>query len=455
MKKFLRNTSIYRLYKKLEASFSWLKYGFPTKWLKCIWVTGTDGKTTSNELIYHILKKSWKKVWIMSTISLDVGKWKWKNKSKNKLTSLTHNDFNKYLKEAKKNWIEYMVVEPSSHAIHQYRFRPAKFIAVWITNLTHEHLDFHKTMDNYFKIKSEIFRKKLRKNSIGVAPQNFEYLARLKEVSEVSNFITFDQNWNSDIYVENIREHPELEVTIVFKNKIFHTDPEKKWRNGVKSQNTDEWLERIRVKTKLVWLFNLDNIMISASICRYLWVSLSDIQKWIESFHNLPWRQDLIKTENNITFMIDFALTPHALKQLYTSMKKLPYERQIAIFGATGDRDKEKRPIMWALSTEINDYTIITEDENYSEDGTTIISEIEVWISPDDKEKYKIIQDRREAIATSIKTAKSGDLIIITWMWNFESRKMWKKQIPRNDEKVLCEELEKAGLKIISSNKLK
>jgi len=427
MKQKLRKTLAYRRYKLSEALISNIRHGFPSKWMKCIGVTWTDGKTTTNELIYHIMKKAGKKIWIMSTISIDIGQGKWWNLSKDKLTSLTHNDFNRFMQQAKQNGLEYMIVEPSSHAINQYRFWPAKFIAVGITNLTHEHLDFHGTMEHYFRTKAEIFYKKLRPKSIGFMPYDFKFKKKLENKATVKKLYTFSKDYETDIFAKNIQEHPQVEADI-----YFHFETEK---------------EKIHIKSQLIGSFNLDNILIAAWICKKLWLTNDQITKGIQTFSPPPGRVQAIKTEDNITIVIDFALTPNALTKLYESFQKLNYKKQTAIFGATWNRDKTKRPTMGKIATRFNDFVILTEDENYNEDGQQIISEIENGIDTVHYNNYKVIQDRKNAIDYAIKNAESWDVILLTGMWNFETRKMWKKQISRSDKTVILEILKKYGKK--------
>ncbi len=375
------------------------------------------------------MKKAGFKVGIISTISIDV--WNGKKNNTSKMTSLTHFKFNKYMAEAKKNWIEYMVVEPSSHALFQYRIRPSKFIAVGFTNLTHEHLDFHGTMDKYFDAKAELFYKHLWPNSIGVYPKNFHYKDRLKDVSKVTKLLSFSQDDEAGIYAENIEEKPEIQADISIRN--------------TQEERCREWL--FHFKSQLIGRFNLDNILIAVAICRHIWISDQKIIQWLETAHNPAWRMDIIKSQENITVVVDFALTPHALTTLYKSFQNIDFSRQIAVFGATGSRDKKKRPLMWEIATRLNDFVVITEDENYEEEWKDIIKEIVSWI-PHNTQNYKVIQDRREAINFALKMAHPGDVILLTGMWNFTSRTMWDQKIPRNEKEIVQEEMKKLGIHI-------
>jgi len=141
-------------------------------------------------------------------------------------------------------------------------------------------------------------------------------------------------------------------------------------------------------------------------------------------FPGLPGRQELVLSDDGITVMIDFALTPDALKTLYTAVRRMGYQRLIAVFGATGDRDQGKRPLMGKIATELCDSVVLTEDENYSEDGNKIIRQIEQGIDSAYHEKYCVVQDRTKAIEHAVSLANPGDIVIVTGMANFTTRAM-------------------------------
>ncbi len=417
IKKILRQSFFYRQYKKIVSMFFCIIYKCSVKKIKFIWITWTDWKTTTSELVYHILKQAWFKVWIMTTISLDIWKWKQKNPTKNKLTTMTPKDFHKYIFQAYKNWLEYFVLETSSHSLYQYRVFPVKFSAVAITNLTHEHLDMHKTMEKYFLAKSELFYF-VKKDSIWIYPKNFQYYKKLKSISKVSKLLSFSvDDKNSDIFADQIEQKPFLKAQINIDSDSFF------------------------IETKMIWLFNLENILIAIGIANYIWVWVKDIISWIKIFESPWWRVQIIHTKKWVDVVIDFALTPNALEKLYWTFQNLWYKKLIAVLWATWDRDKKKRPIMWKIAISYNDFSIFTEDENYSEDWKKILEDIVSEII--DKKKYKIIQDRKKAIEYSLTYASKWDVVLITGMGNFTSRKMWDKQIEWSDEKVVQDFLEK------------
>ena len=409
------NFVILRWFHLLESIVANIFFMFPSRKIKFVWVTWTDGKTTTNELIYHILKNAGKKVGIVSTVSIDNGAKRVTNESK--MTTPDPFSLNKIFAQMRWNKLEYAVVEPSSHAIYQFRYWPAKFVAVGITNLSHEHLNFHKTMTKYFQAKAWLFRHYLTKWSIWVMPFDFEYGKELEKISKTSKMLKFSKDKKTDLYATNLKQNPEIECNL-------HID----WANAY-------------IKTNLIWEFNIENILIAAWICKHIWLSLKDITKGINTFQPLPWRQEIVKSKNDLTFIVDFALTPNSLTHLYESIKKLNFKRQIAILWSCGgrNRDKVKRSIMWSIAWEKNDLVILTEEENYEEDWMEIIKWVEKWLVNSWLKNYKIIKDRKDAINYCIQNWQPWDVIIITWMGSFNTRKMWEQDIPWNDKNVILE----------------
>ena len=403
----IRRNIIYRGYmlsKAFFASRNFVKQGgdFYT-----IWVTGTDGKSTTCSMIYHLLKEQWFKVWIISTVLIDVGQWIKENQTH--MTSLDHKIFWEYVIKAKKQGITHLVVEVTSHALFQYRTWPMKFDAVACTNITREHLDFHKTMWHYVSTKAELF-KKTKPWAIGILKQWFSYTDVFANKSlEIQTFWSTD---NADIWVDKISNQWSLSFHLHDTNNQFP------------------------VTTKIVGEFNTENMMIATLIAKKLWISLQEIVNSLKSYPWLAWRQELVLTQQWITAMVDFALTPDWLKTLYESVRKMWYNKLIAIFGATGNRDQGKRPKMGKIAWELCDRVILTEDENYHEDGMAIMQHVEQWVK-ESQWSYELVQDRTNAIRRWLEIAQSWDIVIVTGMANFKTRSMNEWSIPWNEREVI------------------
>lgn len=411
---------IYRSYMFMKWLVAATYFWFPSKKLECYGVTWTDGKSTTNEILYHVMKEAWIKVWIISTVSIDV--WMGKESNHTKLTSVSHWTFQKLLRQAADNWLTHMVVEPSSHALYQWRVWPIKFKWVWFTNLTREHLDFHWTMDHYFATKLRLFREYASRDARGIIPAWFDYRDEAERRSRVGELLTFGYDNNADIRVDAITESPQL------------------------SFDMHLWDQVARVDTTMLWTFNADNMMIAAMLAMKAWVLWDACIEWLWSFPWLPGRQELVIGSTGVTAMIDFALTPDGLTTLYKAVRTMWYGKQIAVFGATWNRDKGKRPVMGRVAAEHCDLVVITEDENYHENGLDIMHAVYEGVAVGDREKIELVQDRTLAIRRGLELAQPGDVVIITGMANFTSRAMNEWTIPWNEREVIEECMKELGL---------
>lgn len=383
--------------------------------IKYIGITGTDGKSSSSYMTYHLLKSAGYRVGILSTVYIDIGDGILDNHSK--LTSLSRGDFWWYIQQAEQHHLDYMIVEVSSHALYQYRTRPLQFDVVTCTNLSREHLDFHRTMEHYAQTKAELFARCL---DIGLAilPYWFSYASIFEQACTTKAIKYFGKDPAGDIHTQDITQDPLLACTL--RRDDYH----------------------IAIQSKLIGVFNVDNMMIATLIADHYWCTPEQIKTGLEQYPGLPGRQELVLTTENISIMIDFALTPDALHTLYSAMQQAWYTRLIAVFGATGNRDQGKRPLMAQIACQDCDIVILTEDETYHEDGMAIIDAMVAGIP--DYENYIIIQDRTQAITQAIKIAQPWDLIMVTGMANFTTRAMQSWSIPRNERQTIetaCVEL--------------
>lgn len=387
--------------------------------IKYIGITGTDGKSSSSYMTYHLLKSAGYRVGILSTVYIDTGDGILDNHSK--LTSLSRGDFWWYIQQAEQQHLDYMIVEVSSHALYQYRTRPLRFDVVACTNLSREHLDFHRTMEHYAQTKAELFARCLD-TGLAILPSWFSYASIFEQACTTKAIKYFCKDRAGDIHAQDITQDPLLTCTL---RRDHH---------------------HIAIQSKLIGVFNVDNMMIATLIADHYWCTPEQIKTGLEQYPWLPWRQELVLTTENISIMIDFALTPDALHTLYSAMQQAWYTRLIAVFGATGNRDQGKRPLMAQTACQNCDIVILTEDETYHEDGMAIIDAMVVGIP--DYENYIIIQDRTQAITQAIKIAQPWDLIMVTGMANFTTRAMQSWSIPRNERKVIEDACRELGLQL-------
>ncbi len=356
-----------------EAIVANIYYQFPSKKLKVIGITGTDGKTTTTHLIYHILKSAGKKVSMISTVYAKIGE----ESIDTGLHTTTPGVFflQKLLKKSIENGDEYFILETTSHALDQNRVWGIKFAVGLITNITHEHLDYHKSYQNYLKTKVTLLKK-----------------AEARFVNTEDESYRFIKNYK--LKIEGYNQ----------KLKI---------------------LKAVGNLTK----FNRQNYAAAYSVCHYLGLTDRQIIEAMKSFKLPPGRMELVYN-GLFKVIIDFAHTPNAFRQVLPEVisKYLKKRgRLIHVFGAAGLRDDSKRPLMGEVSAYYSDVVILTEEDYRTENLYKICKQIASGIlkkkfkfidknllSGDAKKIYTIIPNRDEAIRKAIDIAQKNDVVIIT-----------------------------------------
>lgn len=351
----------------IEAVLANLYYRFPSRKLKVIGVTGTDGKTTTCHLIYHILKSAEKKVSLISTIYAKIGK----EEFDTGLHTTTPNPFlvQKLLKKAVDQKDEYFVLETTSHALDQNRVFGVNFMIGVLTNVTHEHLDYHLTYEKYLKTKLKLLK-----------------MAKIAVVNQE------DQSFKIIKIIKNLN----------LKIKSYHSKL--------------KILENFPNLTK----YNKQNYAAAYSVCKILGLSDEVILKGMKSFNLPKGRLDLVY-DKKFKVIIDFAHTPNAFLVLLPEIRKNFLKksgRLIHVFGSAGLRDFLKRPLMGEISAQYSDIIILTEEDYRTENVNEIIRQIERGINQSKIKNPKLkvykIPNRQEAINQAVKLAKVNDVIVIT-----------------------------------------
>ena len=389
--------NIYHLFVALLAN---LLFFFPSRKMKVIGVTGTDGKTTTVNLIYHILKTAGYKTSMISSINAVID-----NKTFDTgfhVTTPTSFALQKFLRKARNAKSEYFVLEITSHAIDQNRISGIGFEVGVLTNITNEHLDYHKTYDNYLKTKAKL----LKKSKISVVnsdDSSYTLLSEAKAEKSQENWITYGLSDSSDYNLNTF---------------------------DIKESN-------------LVGDFNNYNALAAVATCMVLGVKDETIKKAIKSFHMPIGRVDYVY-EKDFSVMIDFAHTPNAFENILSSMRSVTKGRIIHVFGSAGERDILKRPFLGEISSHYSEILILTAEDPRSEDVNKIIAEIEVGVK---KEQCEVIRipDRKEAIQAAIQMAKKNDLVLITGKAQEGSMDVEKKEEPWDEFAVVEQALNSRG----------
>lgn len=351
-------------------------YGHPEKKLKIIGVTGTNGKTTSTYILENILENSSR-----------VGTTNYRVKDKfyeAHNTTPESMDIIKLMAESVEKGVEYFIMEVSSHALALGRVDMLEFDGAIFTNLTQDHLDYHKTFEAYFKAKCHLmdFLKKDAKISLNV---DDKYIKTIHSKKAVSFGIK-----NGEIRGE-VLEYTNKGMNILIKVK----DEIKKFH------------------TSLIGEYNLYNILGVVSVLINLGIDLNEIVDKISKMKPVVGRFELIENDLNARIVVDYAHTPDGLENVLNTLKNITKGKVYCVFGAGGDRDKTKRPIMGKIATKYCDYLILTSDNPRTEDPLAILSDIEEGIKEQNYTKYIKIEKREEAIKYAISLLKENDGLMI------------------------------------------
>jgi len=413
---FQRVKNIYHLVRAILANFCFL---FPSRKITVIGVTGTNGKTTTVQMIGKVLEATGKKVAVYSTINFKIGDQEEINKTK--FTTQSAWSLQKFINQAVKSNCEYLVLETSSHALDQFRVWGVDYNLAVVTNITREHLDYHFTMKDYRKTKLKLF--KITANS----------WRRIKRIGII----------NRDM--EKFREFilPKMDENylygIDFKEKISKKCST--WKaEEIKLENFKSQfiVDGVNFKLNLPGKFNIENALTAICVGVSQGISTNKIKNKLREIKTIPGRMDFVENRKGIKVIVDYALTPDSMEQLGEMMlesKKENKSKLIWVLGSCGDRDRGKRPIMGEIVSRFADFIIVTNEDPYYEDPIRIMEEIEVGIK--NKKKLLRIIDRKKALEKAFEIAKKGDIVLATGKGAEETMKIGSKTIPWNDKKVI------------------
>lgn len=413
---------------KLRAYAACLLYGFPARKIKVIGVTGTNGKTTACHLIGAILEEAGFKIGMATTINFQIKDKKWVNETK--MTTLSPFVLQRMIAKMVQQKCDYVIIETTSHAVVQSRVWGIPYDVMVLTNLTHDHLDYHQTFENYRFIKETLFRdlnRSLRKENtlkasiVNRDDRNFSYFFDYEADLKLSYGII-----GGDVTASNIRYRPDGSDFIV---------------------NTPKG--KFLVKLNLPGRFNISNALAAIAAALSQGVELQKIKRGLERVKSVTGRMEKIEEGQDFLAIVDYAHTPDALQKIYETLIPIKRGKIIHVFGACGDRDRTKRPIMGALAGRYADYVILTDEDPYTEDPERIIEEIAKGI-PRGRERgkgakglgenYWKILDRKEAIKKALSLAQKDDIVLITGKGAEKAMMVGEKKIPW-DERAIVREL--------------
>lgn len=409
--------SLVNPYHWCEALLANVRYGFPSRGMYVVMVTGTNGKTTTTSFIASILKAAGHRVGVCSTAYFEIAG----ERIANDLNFTVTNPFKlqAMLADMKRAKVTHLVLEVTSHALAQHRVWGIPCEVAVMTNLTQDHLDYHKTMENYAAAKGKLFARRPRLIVLNRDDQWFDYFNQFEAAEQKMTYGT-DKAADCRITRVNLRKDGS-DVRLVVDGQ------------------TD-----IDFTTQLAGKFNVYNAAAAATATYLMHVDIDAIKKGLISLDLVPGRMERVPSDKPYDVIVDYAHTPDALQNVLETLKHLTKNRLIVVFGATGDRDKGKRPIMGQVVAGLADKIFVTDDETYTEDAGSIRSMIMDGIHEAHAEaKTEEVPDRRTAIEKALSIARRNDTIIVTGMGHEQYRIMNGVREPWNDAKVVKELLEK------------
>lgn len=380
-------------------------YGEPSKKLKIIGITGTNGKTTSTFMMKAILEEAGYKVGLIGTIVNYIGD----RKIVSQRTTPESLELHQMFKEMVDNKVTHCVMEVSSHSLALHRVHGIEFSEAIFTNLTQDHLDFHETFENYYNAKLLLF-----KNSrVSIVNIDSEYGKRI--LNDVTN----------EKVIYGLNEHSLLSA----ENIIMHS-------NGIEFDLTYRG-ETVPVYLNIPGRYNIYNALGSATACVMEGATLSDVKRALDKIF-VPGRCEIVTKGYNLGFevIIDYAHSPDSLENILKTAREFTKGRLITVFGCGGDRDKGKRSIMGKIASQHSDLVIVTSDNPRTEEPMDIIKDI---LNGIENNNYEVVENRKDAIKRAIKLAVPKDVIVVAGKGHEDYQELKNGKIHFDEREVIGE----------------
>jgi len=387
-------------------------YGFPGRGMKVIGVTGTNGKTTTSFLIHRMLHEAGYSAGLMTTVAWAIGDEV--QPQTQHMTNVPIPLLMKRLKAMKADGVEWLVLETTSHALSQYRTWGIPYSVVVLTNISQEHLDYHKTMERYIAAKQRLFK---------LAQRNQKGLQMGIANADDRNGASFAaETQNSILY--GIEAGEVRATNIAMDAAGIHYD-------AVAMDET------YRISSHLPGSFNVYNTLAAVCVGRAVGLTRQEIEQGIASLPGVAGRMEPVNAGQTFSVIVDYAHTPDALENVLRALRGSTKGKLAIVFGATGDRDKTKRSPMGEVVAKLADRIYLTDDETYTEDPEAIRGAVlQGIVAAKGKQKTSMIPDRLEAIRTAFKEAKSGDTVLLAGIGHQDYRAMGGTKQPWDEREV-------------------
>lgn len=429
---------------RTKARLACLIYRWPSHQMTIIGVTGTNGKTTTVSLTSKILEKAGYTVGMASTINFKIGKKEWQNKTHK--TTLGPFQMQKLLRRMLKAGCTHVVIETSSHALAQHRVAGIAYDVVCFTNVTPEHLDYHRSMKAYRMEKGKLFDRLMK----GKKKKNIEKISILN-ADDADNYEYFSQFPADKKISYGIRKAPDATLFA----HVSATDIELKADQTNLNLVTPE--ESGKVKLFLPGEFNIENLLAAATIGYSMGAKVEAVREACTEVKLIPGRMEPIEEGQDFTVYVDFAMTEDGYEKLLKTLRKTTKGKIWVVFGCCGDRDRKKRPVIGEICGEMADKVVVCDDEPYTEDPKLIREMILDGLHNTEMKRntdFWEIPDRAEAIEFACQNAQAGDTVVIPGMGDFEGRTFADGIHPWNEREEVRNVLHKLqGLVAQDTNK--
>lgn len=395
-------------YRKSRIIVTQARYGFPARHARVIAITGTNGKTTTAVLINSVLKAGGYRTALFTTAVVEMDGVLTNNKT-HRTVPLT-NELVRFFSIAKSKQVDFVILETTSQALDQHKLMGIPVEIAVMTNLTQDHLDYHGTMDDYAAAKARLFNV-YASPRFCILNRDDAWFNFFKQES-AGKIRTYGKAATSDVRMTDIALHAEGNSFSLHGEQIY------------------------KLKTKLSGLFNVYNASAAATVGELLDISKSDIARGLADVV-VPGRMEAIREGQDFEVIVDYAHTPDALENVLTALKHERTGRVAIVFGATGDRDAAKRPVMGEIVATLADRIYLTDDETYSEDPALIRDAVYEGIKHiDGQGKTTIVDDRLQAIEEAFREARKGDVVLLAGIGHQDYRAMGGENVKWDEREV-------------------
>ncbi len=391
---------------RIAAAF----YGWPSRGMQLVGITGTKGKTTTSYMVKSIVEQAGYKCGLIGTTGDMIGD----RRIESHFTTPDPIELQRTLRMMADEGVQVVSMEVSAHAIDMLRMDGMVFEVGCYTNLSQDHLDWFHTMDAYFETKKKFFTSGMVRNAaFNADDETSERIIRDLKVPRLIYGICVD----ADLFARDIEIS---ETGVSFRMRLHGVD-------------------EFPVSLRMTGMFNVYNALAAAACAMILGISQDNIRAGLEAIASVPGRIEMLDTHTPYKVILDYSHSPDALKNILQTVRTFARGRVIALFGCGGDRDQGKRPIMGEIGGQLADFCVLTSDNPRSEDPLDILSAIEEGIRPTGK-PYTVIENRREAIRYALTHAKDGDVIVLAGKGHETYQEIKGVRHPF-DEKVVVSEL--------------